>query len=157
MRDPAYYLQLAIDLAVDNALRNRGGPYGAVIIKKGAIIARGSNRVTADQDPTAHAEIMAIRQACRTLNDFQLHDCILYSNCEPCPMCLGAIYWARLDRVYYAASRRDAAQAGFDDAYIYQELALPPHERHIPMRQLELAEAQLPFQTWLEQSARIPY
>lgn len=157
MRDHAEYLQLAIELAVVNALRNQGGPYGAVIVKNGTIIARGSNRVTADQDPTAHAEIMAIRQACRTLNDFQLHDCILYSNCEPCPMCLGAVYWARLARVYYAASRLDAAQAGFDDAYIYQELALPPGERHILMLQLELPEAQLPFQTWLEQSARIPY
>lgn len=151
------FLQQAIFLAVDNARSNQGGPYGAVIVKNGTIIARGSNRVTADNDPTAHAEIIAIRQACRTLNDFRLSGCILYSNCEPCPMCLGAIYWCRLARVYYAATRQDAAQAGFDDSYIYQEVNLPPAERHIPMRQIRLPETQLPFQAWLNQPARIQY
>ncbi len=151
------FLQQAIVLAVDNAQNNQGGPYGAVIVKNGKVIARGSNRVTADIDPTAHAEIITIRQACRALNDFRLSGCILYSNCEPCPMCLGAIYWSRLAKVYYAATREDAAQAGFDDAYIYQELNLPPVERHIPMRQIKLPEARLPFQTWLKQPARIQY
>ncbi len=157
MRDHENYLQLAIDLAVDSTLRNQGGPYGAVIVNSEKVIARGSNRVTADHDPTAHAEIIAIRQACRTLHDFQLTGCILYCNCEPCPMCLGAVYWARLAGVFYAATRLDAAQAGFDDDYIYQEVGLPPSDRHIPMRQIDHPEAQLPFQTWLKQSARIQY
>ncbi|HOF08203.1 MAG TPA: nucleoside deaminase, partial [Bacteroidales bacterium] len=124
INDDIYFLKLAIELAKEN-VKNGGGPFGAVIVKDGQIIAKGTNRVTSHNDPTAHAEIVAIRQACEKLNDFQLTDCIIYSSCEPCPMCLGAIYWARPKKLVFAADKFDAANAGFDDSMIYDEIQLP--------------------------------
>ncbi len=114
---------------LDNVSSGQGGPYGAIIVKDNKLIAASGNMVTSTLDPTAHAEIVAIRQACKKLNDFQLHDCILYTSCEPCPMCLGAIYWARLEKVYFACSRLDAAAANFDDSFIYDEISVLPSER----------------------------
>lgn len=134
-----------------------GGPFGAIIVKDGNVIASSGNRVTAQLDPTAHAEIMAIRVACQVLQDFQLTDCVLYSSCEPCPMCLGAIYWARLREVYFASSRFDAAAAGFDDGLIYQEIPLSPEKRNIPMYSLALANAQSPFQAWCRLGNKVAY
>jgi guanine deaminase len=151
------FLQQAIDLAVENARTGLGGPYGAVIVKAGQVIAASANRVTLDMDPTAHAEIMAIRQACQKLNDFQLRDCILYTSCEPCPMCLGAIYWARLGKVYFACSRHDAAAANFDDSFIYDEIAVAPSERRIAMLHLNLPNASLPFAVWAQNENKLPY
>jgi len=151
------FLQQAIDLAVENARTGLGGPYGAVIVKAGQIIAASANRVTRDLDPTAHAEISAIRQACQKLNDFQLPDCILYTSCEPCPMCLGAVYWARLEKVYFACSRHDAAAANFDDSFIYDEIAVAPSERRIAMLHLNLPNAGLPFVAWAENENKLPY
>jgi len=151
------FLQQAIDIASSNVCKQNGGPYGAVIVKNGEVIAGSGNCVTVNNDPTAHAEIMAIRQACTALNDFQLTDCILYTSCEPCPMCLGAIYWARLKKVYFACNRQDAATAGFDDSFIYDELLLEVNKRHIPMHQLELANADQPFVDWNRQNSKILY
>jgi len=130
INDDIYFLKLAIELAKEN-VKNGGGPFGAVIVKDGQIIAKGTNRVTSHNDPTAHAEIVAIRQACEKLNDFQLTDCIIYSSCEPCPMCLGAIYWARPKKLVFAADKFDAANAGFDDSMIYDEIQLPYSDRHL--------------------------
>lgn len=141
------FLQQAVDLAADNVAQG-GGPFGALIVKNGEIIAASGNRVTLNLDPTAHAEVMAIRLACQQLSDFQLIDCVLYTSCEPCPMCLGAIYWARLQAVYFACSREDAAVAGFDDSFIYDEIPLPPLQRRIAMRYIELPQAHAPFQAW---------
>jgi guanine deaminase len=135
------FLQQAIKLAVDNASTGQGGPFGAVIVKNNQVIAASSNQVTCLLDPTAHAEVMAIRLACQKLNDFRLKDCILYSSCEPCPMCLGAIYWARLAKVYFACNHHDAAAAQFDDSFIYDEIALSPAQRRIPMYHINLAKA----------------
>ena len=151
------FMQKAIDLALENVTRGRGGPFGAVIVKNGEIIATGVNRVTSTNDPVAHAEIIAIRAACKFLDDFQLHGCTLYTSCEPCPMCLGAIYWARLERVYYAASRDEAGRVGFDDALIYEELKAAPAMRAIPMYSLMHDEAQTVFDAWLRQEDRISY
>lgn len=119
------FMQEAIALSLENVNLSEGGPFGALIVKEGKVIAKGKNQVTANNDPTAHAEMVAIRQACQKLKTFQLRECELYTSCEPCPMCLGAIYWARLDRVYYANTQEDAAQIGFDDRFIYEELKLP--------------------------------
>ena len=151
-----HFLQQTIALASDN-VQHGGGPFAAIIVKNKQIIATGSNRVTTGQDPTAHAEIIAIRSACKDLADFQLTDCILYSSCEPCPMCLGAIYWARLAAVYYACNRVDAARAGFDDSFIYDEIVRPPAERHIPMQHIQLADAVQPFQDWDKLLQKIRY
>ncbi len=151
------FLEQAIALASRNVTNQQGGPYGAVIVKEGKVIAASGNCVTLNKDPTAHAEITAIRQACITLNDFQLKDCILYSSCEPCPMCLGAIYWARLKQVYFACNRQDAAKAGFDDSFIYEEIVLPAENRHIPMHQLNVANAEKPFIDWNKQGNKVSY
>jgi len=151
------FLQQAIVLAAANVTSGRGGPYGAIIVKDNQLIAAGGNKVTSTLDPTAHAEIVAIRQACLKLNDFQLHNCILYTSCEPCPMCLGAIYWARLAKVYYACSRFDAAAANFDDSFIYDEILVPPSERSIAMLHLNLPNALQPFNIWAEKSDRVAY
>lgn len=151
------FLQLAIDLAAENVKAAKGGPYGAVIVKDGEIIASSVNSVSANLDPTAHAEIMAIRLACEKRGDFQLLGCTLYSSCEPCPMCLGAIYWARLERVFFACSRQDAAEAGFDDSFIYDEIGVSPSKRKIPMQHLVLENAQLPFQLWARQEGKMLY
>ena len=151
------FLLQAIALAVDNVTSGQGGPYGAVIVKEGQLISASGNKVTSTLDPTAHAEISAIRLACLKLNDFRLDDCILYTSCEPCPMCLGAIYWARLAKVYYACSRYDAAAANFDDSFIYDEILLPPPERSIAMLHLNLPNALEPFQIWTEKSDKVVY
>jgi len=150
-------LQQAIVLAADNVTSGQGGPYGAIIVKDNQLIAASGNIVTSTLDPTAHAEIVAIRLACIKLNDFQLHNCILYTSCEPCPMCLGAIYWARLAKVYYACSRFDAAAANFDDSFIYDEILVPPSERSIAMLHLNLPNALQPFNIWAEKSDRVAY
>lgn len=151
------FLRRAILLAAENAGQGRGGPFGAVIVLGGEVIAEGANHVTADLDPTAHAEIVAIRAACRALRRFELRGASIYSSCEPCPMCLGAIYWARLDALYYAAGREDAARAGFDDSFLYEQFALPETQRSLPIRRMPLKEASLPFRAWLSSAHRIPY
>ncbi len=151
------FLQQAIDLAVENARSGQGGPYGAIIVKDNQLVAASGNKVTSTIDPTAHAEVMAIRLACKELNDFQLQGCILYSSCEPCPMCLGAIYWARLAKVYFACSRHDAAAANFDDSFIYDEISVLPHQRRIAMLHLSLPNAMQPFNIWAEKSDKVLY
>ena len=146
----------AIELALEN-LASGGGPFGAVIVRDGEIIATGSNRVTQNHDPTAHAEIVAIRAACKKLGVFHLEGCTLYSSCEPCPMCLSAIYWAQIDQVYYCATRVDAEEAGFADDHIYKEIPLAPEERSIRMRQFLRKEALEVFDAWREQEDKVPY
>jgi guanine deaminase len=151
------FMQRAIQLATESVLSGRGGPFGAVIVKDSAVIAEGSNQVTSTNDPTAHAEILAIRQACSKLGVFELKDCELYTSCEPCPMCLGAIYWSRLARLYFANTAQDAAQIGFDDSLIYHEIGLPHSKRRIPTLQIMRAEAQAPFRAWANKPNKIVY
>lgn len=150
------FMRQAIQLAVEN-IKNGGGPFGAVIVKDGKVIATGVNRVTANNDPTAHAEVCAIRAACEALGTFTLEGCDIYSSCEPCPMCLGAIYWAHLDHLYYGANKHDAADAGFDDQFIYEELEQPIASRHLTTEILIPQEAQAPFKLWKEYEARTEY
>lgn len=150
-------MERAIELAQSGMEQNHGGPFGCVIVKDGAIVAEGYNRVTTDNDPTAHAEIIAIRNACRELNDFQLTDCDIYTSCEPCPMCLGAIYWARPKKIFYAATRQDAAAAGFDDHFIYEELNVNPDDRTIPMISTERKKAIRVFEEWKKKEDKIDY
>jgi guanine deaminase len=147
----------AIELAIENVRSGRGGPFGAVVVKDGRMIASGTNQVTASNDPTAHAEVIAIRAACAALGTFQLDGCDLYTTCEPCPMCLGAIYWARLSRVFFGGTAADAAAAGFDDALIYQQLDLPLGQRRIPFIPLMREEALSCFQEWKAKTDRIDY
>lgn len=154
---PNAFMARAIALSLENVQQRAGGPFAAVVIKDGKIIAEGANAVTATNDPTAHAEILAIREACRKLQSFDLQGCEIYTSCEPCPMCLGAIYWARPARVYFANSAADAARAGFDDAFIYQEIARPHSERRIPMLQLVQDGALAAFRAWQEQADKIRY
>jgi guanine deaminase len=151
------YMTTAVELAIDNVRSGKGGPFAAVIVKNGSIIASGANLVTSTNDPTAHAEVVSIRAACSALNSFQLDGCDLYTTCEPCPMCLGAIYWARLDRVFYGGTAADAAAAGFDDAFIYQQLALRNPERKIPFLQIMREEALAAFRAWEAKPDRIDY
>ena len=151
------FMREAIRISVEKMRDGLGGPFGAVVVKDNQIIARGWNQVTSANDPTAHAEIVALREACRQLGDFRLPGCELYSSCEPCPMCLGAIYWARVDRLFYAATRQDAAEAGFDDDWLYREIPLPLPQRRLPTHQL-LREAALDaFAQWKAKPNRIPY
>ncbi len=149
-------MRQAIALARENVRRN-GGPFAAVVVKDGVVIATGTNQVTRTNDPTAHAEMVAIREACRVLGTFQLAGCEIYCSCEPCPMCAGALFWARPARVYFAADHDDAAAAGFDDALIRQQLALLPSERVIPMIRLIDEEATRPFTEWVSKPDRIEY
>ena len=149
-------MQQAIDLAIDN-VRRGGGPFGALVVKDGIVIAAGANQVTRSNDPTAHAEVVAIREACRVLGDFQLSGCDLYTSCEPCPMCLGAIYWARPARVFFAATHDDAAASGFDDSFIYRQIALPHSERSIPMIRVVSENSLRPFQDWVNQANKTEY
>src|SRR3984957_8477839 len=151
------FMQLAIRLATENVVSGAGGPFGAVVARNGEIVAAGVNRVTADNDPTAHAEVNAIREACRTLGTFQLSGCDLYTSCEPCPMCLGAIYWARPDHVFFAATASDAAAAGFDDSFIYEELKLPHQERKIPLEPLMREAGLEPFRIWTNKNDPVNY
>jgi tRNA(Arg) A34 adenosine deaminase TadA len=150
------FMQLAIELSL-NSVTNNGGPFGAVVVKDGKIIAKASNRVTIDNDPTAHAEINAIRAACAALKSFDLSGCTLYTSCEPCPMCLGAVYWARIDNVFYANSRTDAKKIGFDDSFIYDELTKPMSERAIPTIQIMQKEAIKAFDAWEQKTDKIKY
>lgn len=151
------FMSRAIQLSLDNVTSGRGGPFGAVIVKDGAIVAEAANQVTLANDPTAHAEIVAIRNACGTLGTFDLAGCEIYTSCEPCPMCLAAIYWARLARVYFANAGSDAAAAGFDDSLIYGELAHPMAQRKIPMIQMMRDEALASFRAWKASPNRIDY
>ena len=150
------FLQQAIALAVENVRRD-GGPFGALVTRDGVVIASGVNQVTRANDPTAHAEVVAIREACRVLGSFQLTGCDVYCSCEPCPMCLGALYWARPDRVFYAATQDQAAAAGFDDSFIYRELRAPAAERALPVVQVHDEGAPLPFQEWAAKVGRVDY
>ena len=150
------FMRVAIRISLEKMRRNQGGPFGAIVVRHGKIVARGWNRVTSTNDPTAHAEIMAIRLACRRLHKFHLDDCELYASCEPCPMCLAAIYWARLKRVYYGNTCKDAAKIGFDDGRVYGEIALPISRREIPMIQLLRKEALKVFVEWKEKPDKIP-
>ncbi|MDO1447955.1 nucleoside deaminase [Rhodocytophaga aerolata] len=142
------YMREAIRLSREGAESGKGGPFGAVIVKDTQVVGKGSNQVLLTNDPTAHAEVVAIRNACATLQTFHLEECILFTSCEPCPMCLGAIYWARIRKIYYANTRKDAATIGFNDDFIYCELDLPIEERHIPMEPLLRQEALQVFQDW---------
>lgn len=151
------FIKQAVDIAHQNVLTNNGGPFGAVIVKDGEVIATGSNEVTTNQDPTAHAEIQAIRAACKALNSHQLTDCEIYTSCEPCPMCIGAIYWARPKVIYYACTKEDAAQIGFDDQFIYDQLNLPRGNRNIKMIQLCPDGYKLPFVTWQQSNGKVEY
>ncbi|MED4225225.1 nucleoside deaminase [Neobacillus cucumis] len=151
------FMEEAIDVALTNVMNSHGGPFGAIVVKEGKIIGRGRNEVTASNDPTAHAEVQAIREACQHLNTFQLDDCEIYTSCEPCPMCIGAIYWARPKAVYYACTKEDAAKIGFDDQFIYEELALPMEYRKIPMKQIFPANGDLPFRTWEKSQNKVEY
>lgn len=150
-------MRRVLELASQNVREGKGGPFAAAVVRGGEIIATGTNVVTSANDPTAHAEVVAIRNACRALDRFQLDDCDLYTSCEPCPMCLGAIYWARPRRVYFAATHQDAADAGFDDAFIYEEIARTPEERRIPMTRVLEHSAADPFDTWRAFEGRIEY
>jgi tRNA(Arg) A34 adenosine deaminase TadA len=151
------FMARAIQLSVENVRSGRGGPFGAVVVKDGGIVAEGVNQVTANNDPTAHAEVLAIRDACHKLNLFELKGCDLYTSCEPCPMCLGAIYWARMDKVYFGSLAEDAAKIGFDDSAIYEELSQPYSQRGIPMIPMMREEALAAFRAWEENPKKIPY
>jgi tRNA(Arg) A34 adenosine deaminase TadA len=151
------FMRAAIRLSLAKMRANCGGPFGAVVVRNGKIIARGWNQVTSTNDPTAHAEVTAIRAACKKLKTFQLDDCELYTSCEPCPMCLAAIYWARLKKVYFANTRQDAAKISFDDDLIYRELAQPVSRRKVPMKQLLRLEALKVFAEWKTKADKIHY
>ena len=150
------FMREAIRLSIEN-VKNGGGPFGAVIVKDNQIIATGVNRVTANHDPTAHAEVSAIREACQRLDTFDLGGCEIYTSCEPCPMCLGAIYWAHIDKIYYGNNKTDAAAIGFDDSFIYDELALPREERQKAMEKLLPEEAIAAFELWTKTTDKTEY
>ena len=152
-----YFMRRAIQLAEEGMNSNEGGPFGAVVVKDDKIIAEGNNGVTSTNDPTAHAEVVAIRRACEKLNTFQLDDCIIYTSCEPCPMCLGAIYWARPKKVFYACDKNDAAEIDFDDQFIYDEIDKPIGERNIQFKQLLKEEGKLVFNKWAEKVDKTEY
>jgi tRNA(Arg) A34 adenosine deaminase TadA len=151
------FMREAINLSLQNVRSGHGGPFGAVVVRGDEIIGRGSNSVTAGSDPTAHAEIVAIRAACQALGSFQLGDCELYASCEPCPMCLGAIHWARLRGYYYANTRAEASRAGFDDSHIYDEISRPAELRSIPSSRVVMPGAAQAFEEWMRSGAKTPY
>ncbi|MCS6904836.1 MAG: nucleoside deaminase [Bacteroidia bacterium] len=157
MYSPTQWMEMAIALAQEAVISNHGGPFGCIIVQNGQIIGKGHNQVLLLQDPTAHAEIVAIRDACRNVGSFELHNCEMYTSCEPCPMCLGAIYWARLKVVYYANTRAQAALIGFDDEYIYKEIEYENHLRTIPFIQILPPKAMLPFQLWSQKEDKQLY
>ena len=157
MENQKKFMREAIRLSIENVQSGNGGPFGTVIVKNGKIIASGINKVTQSNDPTAHAEIVAIRSACETLGTFQLVGCEIYCSCEPCPMCLGAIYWARPDRIYFANTKEDAADINFEDIFIYNELDVSICQRKLPTTQLLRDEAQMAFTQWRESTAKIEY
>jgi guanine deaminase len=151
------FLRHAIQLGLNKMQQGFGGPFGAIVVKDGQIVSEGWNAVTSSNDPTAHAEVQAIRKACEKLKSYQLDGCVLYTSCEPCPMCLGAIYWARPEKIYYSATREIAADAGFDDAFIYDEIPKAPSERKFPLEHIVLPEAQQAFDAWKSKSDKKPY
>ena len=151
------FMQVAIELAIENASSQGGGPFGAVIVKDGKIISSSGNSVTPDKDPTAHAEVNAIRMACKKLDTFDLTGCILYTSCEPCPMCLSAAYWAKVDKIYYAANRDDAAKAGFSDAFIYDQIAMALEDRTLPSQRILEDKGLEPFNLWLKNENKTTY
>jgi guanine deaminase len=151
------FMARAIQIALDNVVSGKGGPFGAVIVKDGGIVAEGVNQVTLINDPTAHAEVVVIREACAKLKAFVLEDCEIYTSCEPCPMCLGAIYWAHLSRIYFGNCAADAAKVGFDDSFIYEQFAQPAGERSIPMVQMMPEQAWATFQAWKDKPNKILY
>lgn len=151
------FMQEAIRLSIDKMRAGEGGPFGAVVVVRGEIIGRGWNRVTSSNDPTAHAEVVAIREACQHLRTFRLDDCEIYASCEPCPMCLSAIYWARLSRLHFAATRQDAADAGFDDELLYREIPLSVEKRQLPTVQVMRELAVVAFEEWNGKADRIAY
>lgn len=153
----ATYMREAVQLAEQGMRSGRGGPFGCVVVRRGEIVGRGSNRVTSTNDPTAHAEVVAIRDACTKLATFQLTDCELYTSCEPCPMCLSAIYWARIPQVFYGNTRADAAAIGFDDDFIYQQVPLAPEARTVKMELFLRDEAQIAFQEWANKTDKVRY
>ncbi len=151
------FMQQAIALATENVLHGRGGPFGAVVVKDGTVIATGANQVTASNDPTAHAEVVAIRNACQALGTFQLTGCDVYTSCEPCPMCLAALYWSRCGAIFYGNAAAAAARAGFDDAFLYEEVKKPLEQRHIPIEQMLGEEAHASFEAWSHSPYRVTY
>ena len=152
-----YWMREAISLSQEGMKQGQGGPFGAIVVKDNKIIGKGFNRVLGSNDPTAHAEVEAIRDACKNLGSFQLEGCVIYTSCEPCPMCMGAIYWARPAAVYYANNRQDAADIGFDDDFIYQELAMPLNMRKLPIKELLREEALQAFRAWTKKDDRTSY
>lgn len=157
MEDRMKFMLAAIELSKNGIMNNDGGPFGCVVVKDGVIVGKGWNKVTSTNDPTAHAEVTAIRDACTTLGTFQLNDCEIYTSCEPCPMCMGAINWARPAKVFYANTRVDAANIGFDDSLIYKELTLPFEQRKITMQALGRTEAIKVFEAWSAKTDRVDY
>lgn len=155
--DTEALLRRSIEVAVENVRLGRGGPFGAIIAREGSIVAEGMNLVTSSLDPTAHAEVVALRRACHALGRFDLRGCEVFASCEPCPMCLAACYWARVDRIWFAATKHDAAEAGFDDSLLYEEIPRAIDERRIPTRQLLWEEGQAPFQEWGRSPKRVEY
>jgi guanine deaminase len=153
----AEHMRRAIELSLEMMRSGGGGPFGAVVVKDGVVIAEGFNQVTATNDPTAHAEVVALRRACRELSTFDLAGCEIYTSCEPCPMCLAAIYWARLDRIYYANDRRDAGKIGFLDDFLYHEVALPLEQRSIPVQRMMQAEGWAVFEEWDRKPDKVKY
>jgi tRNA(Arg) A34 adenosine deaminase TadA len=151
------FMRHAIELSRDNMNANKGGPFGAVVVKDGEIIGKGANSVTSINDPTAHAEIVAIRNACETIDSYSLEGCEIYSSCEPCPMCLAAIYWSRIDKVYFANTHEDAAKVDFDDSFLYQQMKLTRDQRSLPSENLLRIEALQVFEEWDEKEDKIPY
>ena len=151
------FMREAIQLSEEGLRSGRGGPFGCVVVRNGTVVGRGSNQVTSSCDPTAHAEVVAIRNACRELKNFQLNECTLYTSCEPCPMCLSAIYWARIPAVYYGNTRKDAAVVGFDDDFIYSEIPLPLERRMVAMKPLLREEARSAFTEWSKKSDKVAY
>lgn len=157
MKQKEDYMREAIRLSIEKMKSGEGGPFGAVVVKNGEIIARGNNKVTSSNDPTAHAEVVAIREACKVLGTFQLDECEIYTSCEPCPMCLGAIYWARPKKVYYGNTKVDAAKIGFDDQFIYDELDVEIENRKLPMEQFLRDEAIVAFEEWSKKQDKVEY
>jgi len=157
MSNKEKFMTEAVNAALKGMNNNEGGPFGCIVVKNGQIVGRGNNKVTSTNDPTAHAEVNAIRDACKNLDSFQLDGCEIYTSCEPCPMCLGAIYWARPDKVYYGSNQSDAASIGFDDAFIYEEIPLPYSKRSIPFEQLAREIALEPFQEWTKKEDKTEY
>ncbi|UEG52369.1 nucleoside deaminase [Mucilaginibacter daejeonensis] len=151
------YMRLAIELAENNVAEGLGGPFGAVVVKDGQIVGASGNKVVPTNDPTAHAEVSAIRLACQKLNNFSLEGCVIYTSCEPCPMCLGAIYWARIEKIYYGNNKADAAAIGFDDQFIYEELDRPKQDRKLPMVELLRDEALGAFRAWEAHEGKTHY